>query len=988
MNTINKLVVGAVFAFSPIAIAVAQQIETNGNNVESDVSEVETIRVTGSNIRGVDLEGTQPIQIIGLEEIKRSGANSIYELLSEFGQTRGGSGTFGTSESGGTSNSTPAGQAAASLRGLGPASTLTLINGRRVAPSSFAAGTQNFVDVNSIPLAAIERIEILATGASAIYGADAVAGVINYILKKDYEGAEVNVSFQDSVADSDESKKNINLVWGGEVGGGSLTLFADLYDKNAFSAQDRDFTKDPLLVNSYSYLPKLPRPNIYYNSVRDGGVELPNPDCLTPTVVTEFGEDICAYYGNEDDQLDAELESHSVGFMYTKDLGTLQWSTDIFYSKTKSVAISSPAPIDAIDDSEGPLVPFSALDIYTPTQLEAWLGYANPFDALWDDPLNTLAGQQLVGFAFDARFSDPRTVENETQSLRLVSSLTGEIGEDWQWEAGITYSESKSDQTAIKGIYNRYKFHSALAGELCSDGTLANFDADANSLSCATGSLLGRFNPFLIGDGTNDAILATAQEQPTRNGVSKVYGVDFKLNGEVMEFGDDYIRGAFGIEYRKEDLSDIPSANSRADFTKGFLVDVFGFGSSVATAERTQIGAFAEFYVPLHEKVDLQLAGRFDDFDDFGSTFNPKVGLTFKPTDNLVLRGSWATSFRAPSLTQAGIELRTTTSTYECGANQTIANLYCEGDGVERSPNTLELGNPNLEAEESDSISFGVAWSPTDDTTITLDYWAFEHEKIVDTNMTGIMNRALTDASLRHCGLVPTGEIGISYDPDLCLVTDESGLTIEDDGANLTQILTAWDEFDAPRFLELPLFRDHVIPLENTGTQEVSGIDLDVAQYFDIWGGTLSINADWTHYISFERNKPGSDEIEELIGTYRYPENIANLRVGWGNDDYYGSVSLRYTDSFEDDISGLRGRQIDELISLNVIDSNEQRDVSAWTTVDVNFGIDFEESNLNFNIDNLFDREPPTVYGTSRGFDSINHDALGRVFRVQYTYFF
>ncbi|XOV78262.1 MAG: TonB-dependent receptor domain-containing protein [Aestuariibacter sp.] len=977
MNNSVYGLLGLSFALTPLAFAQSENETTET---------IEKIQVTGSNIRGIDLEGAQPLQVIGAEEIKKSGADSIFDLLKDLGQTRGGSGTFGTSESGSTSNSTPAGQAAASLRGLGPASTLTLINGRRVAPSSFAAGTENFVDINSIPLAAIERIEILATGASAIYGADAVAGVINYILKKDYEGAELNVSFQDSFEDSDESRKNLNIVWGGQLFDGNVTLFADIYDKNAFTAQDRDYTKDPLLVNSYSYLPKLPYPNIYFNSVRDGGVELPNPDCPQATVRTEFDEDICAYYGNQDDMLDAPVESYSLGAIYNKTIGQMEWNTDIFYSRSKSVAVSSPAPIDNIDDSEGPLVPFSALDIYTGEELEAWLGSADPFDALWDDPIDTQAGQRLFGFAFDARFGTPRTIENETESVRLVSSLSGEFGQSWQWETGLTFSESTSKQQAVAGIHNRYKFHAALHGELCSNGDIAILTDD--TLNCSSGSLLGRFNPFLIGDASNDAILQSTEEQPTRDGTSRVYGIDAKFNGEVMEFGADSIRAALGVEYRHEELDDVPSLNSRADFNNGYLVDVFGFGSSFATAERTQVGAFAEFYIPLTESLDVQVAGRFDHFDDFGSTFNPKINFSYRASDNLILRGGWATSYRAPSLTQAGIELRTTTSTYDCGANRAVADLYCEGDGVERSPNALELGNPQLQAEESDSISLGFAWSPTDDTTITLDYWAFEHEKIVDTNMTGILASAIDDASLRHCGLVPTGEIGISYDPDLCLVTDENGLTIEQDGANLTQILAAWNEFDQPRFVELPLFRDHVIPLENTGTQEVSGIDLDIAHDFTLANGTVSVDLDWTHYLKFDRNKPGSDEIESLVGTFRYPENIANMRLGWSTDQFFSSVTVRYTDGYEDDISGLRGREIDELLTLGALDANEQRQVDSWTVIDLNAGYDFEDSTISINIDNLFDKEPPVVYGSRRGFDSINHNALGRTFRVSYTHFF
>lgn len=1022
MITTMKVLLGAAFALSPIAASLAQQ------NVQTTENEnVERIQVTGSNIRGVNLEGTQPLQVITSEDIKNSGATSIFELLKDLNQTRGGQGTFSTTESGGTSTSSPAGQAAASLRGMGPSSTLTLVNGRRIAPSSFAAGTENFVDINSIPLAAIERIEVLATGASAIYGADAVAGVINYILKKDYQGAEVNLSYSDSTENTDESKKNINLVWGANVLGGNLTLFADLYDKNAFAANNREATATPLLVNSYSYLPKLPYPNIYYFSSRDGN-ELANPNCPFATTTTEFGEEICAYYGNDDVLLDSELESYSTGAIYTKNLGGIEWNTDVFFSNTKSVALSRPAPINDEFDGEGPFVPYSALDIYSEQQLLNWQGVSSPFDIIWDDPFSTQAGQRLIGFRYDARFSDPRTVENETQSFRVASSLQGEIN-DWLWEVGTTYSRSESDQVAIAGIYNRYQYTAAVHGELCSDGSIANYDQDADSLSCASGSLLNAFNPFVIGDAENDSVLAATQAMPTRNGQSSVWSVDAKINGELMEFGDDYIRAAFGVEFRKEDLRDIPSLDSRADFNNGYLVDVFGFGSSLARADRSQFGAFSELHVPLHDTVELQIAARYDDYDDFGSTVNPKFGIAFRPNDEVVLRGSWATSFRAPSLTQAGVELRTTQSTFDCASNADVANLYCEGEGRERSTNTLELGNPNLKAEESESLSFGMAWSPTKDTTITVDYWAFDHEKIVDTNMTGILARAITDDSLRHCGLVPNGEIGISYDTAICRdeyvlvadidgervpvdpqgnvivddngdllpeyddffysqVTDNSGNLIHESGADLDQILERFILLADPRNQELDLFRDHVIPLENTGTQKLSGIDIDIAQDFDMWGGTLSIDADWTHYLSFERNKPGSDEIEELIGTYRYPENIANLRIGWGNRDYFGSFTVRYTDSYQDDISGLRGREIDEIESLGALNANGERDVDSWTIVDANFGMDFQNAQLSVNIDNLFDEAPPVVYGASRGIDTINHNANGRVISVRYSHFF
>lgn len=966
-----------------ISVNSAMAADQSQDATNAQEQAIEKIVVTGSRIKGVDLEGTQPLVILTAEDIRSSGASSVSELMQQLSQTRGGEGSFSTSESGATSTSTPAGQAAASLRGLGPSSTLTLINGRRVAASSFASGTQNFVDINSIPLAAIERIEVLATGASAIYGADAVAGVINYILKTDYQGAELTASTGNSVASSDEGKHNLNLIIGTELAGGHLTVFADYYKRSAFSAQDRSATKSPLLVNGYSYLSKTP--NIFYNSSdvadADGNyLELANPNCKTDLVTTEYGEDICAYYRNEDDQLNSALETNSAGFIFSKEIDDLTWNTDFFYSRTKSSAQSSPAPINQLDDSDGAWAPLSALDA-VPSLIP--LVYPQYY-------YTTLDGdRELEGIQYDARFAAPRTVDVETNAFRLVSSLAGSIGE-WDWETAVTLSKSESEQVASAGVYNRYKYNAAVNGELCEDGSIASYDYDSDNLSCNSGQPLGMYNPFLQGDATNDALLTRTQEKPTRNGESTVYGWDARITGELFKFNDQTVSAAFGVEARKEKITDLPSVNAQARFDNEYLVDVYGFGSSVSEADRFQWGLFAEFYVPLTDKLELQLAGRYDDYDDFGSSFNPKVALTFRPIDELILRASWSTSFRAPSLTQAGVKLRTTTATYDCAANQAVNDLYCAGEGYESSPNVLELGNSALKAENSDSISIGMAFSPTINTTLTLDYWHFEHKDLVDTDMTGVLARAITDASLRHCGIIPEGETGISYDAELCddnYFYDANGLSIEDAGADLTEIRDIWLSENS-RDDGLPLYRDHVIQLENTGKQTVSGVDLALDHKIEFEQGTLKFALDATHYLEFDRNKPGSDQIEELIGTWRYPENIASFRVSWSGDAFYSSLTADYTSSYQDDIEGLRGREVDELFDMGELDENDERDVDSWLTLRANFGYDFEDLNINLSINNLLDEEPPVAYGSSRGFDSLNANAMGASYKLSATYFF
>jgi outer membrane receptor protein involved in Fe transport len=950
------------------------------NQTTSQESTVEVIQITGSNIKKASLEEAQPLISISSEDIARSGATNLSELMRLVNQTRGGTGTFNTSQSGATSTSTPPGQAAVSLRGMGPSSTLTLVNGRRIAASSFASGTENFVDVNAIPLAAIERIDVLATGASAVYGADAVAGVINYILKKDFEGLELNAQYSQSQESADESELGLQLFYGMPLENGHFSVFADYFDRKPIRATSRPETAMPILQSSYSYLAKN-TPNIYFNSAFSGN-EIGNPNCSTELVTTEFGESICAYYGNEDDYLETPFESASVGFIHSVEIGKISWNTDFIFSTTSSTSFSSPSPINQIDDREGPFVSESVFNQFS----DELLNIVN--NDVWIDPFDTPAGQRLFGFRFDARFSDPRTVEVDTNAYRLVSQLSGFMG-DWDWRTGLVISRSESEQVATAGIYNRFQYHAALAGELCSDGSIANYDSSSNTLACGSGTLLDFYNPFDSATAENLAILQVAQARPTRDGTSELYALDALITGDLLEFNGNVISAAFGAEVRKEKISDIPSPDARARAANDYLVDVFGFGSSLSEASRSQIGAFAEFLVPINDKLEFNFAGRFDDYDDFGSTFNPRVGFTFQANQKLVLRGSWSTAFRAPSLNQAGVQLRTTRADFDCGANQAVADLYCEGESGLRGNNVLELGNPNLKAEESESYNLGLAFFPSKDTEITIDYWAFEHEDLVDTNMTGVLARAIDDASLRHCGLVPQGEQGISFDPFLCDYTDANGNTVEDTGADLSQILQQWVIGEDPRFAELPLFRDHILLLDNTGTQELSGVDFNVFQAFSLDSGELEVDLQGTHYLSFDRNIPGSDEIEALEGTFAYPETVGNIGVFFVADDWFIGARAFYTSSYQDDIEDLRGRNIDELIDLGVlIDQDGTRDVKSWTTLDLSAGYYFEKLSVKLRIENLLDENAPIAYSSARGYDAFNHDPFGRRFTVSLDYRF
>ncbi|MFN6970813.1 MAG: TonB-dependent receptor domain-containing protein [Rheinheimera sp.] len=956
---------------SAVALAVAsclfsQTVFAQTSDKPTDAEKkVERIEVTGSRIKGVDLEGTQPLVVISAEDIKNSGASNVYDLLKDLGQVRGGSGTFSTSESGAGSNDTPAGQAAASLRGLGPSSTLTLVNGRRIAASSFAAGTENFVDINSIPVAAIERVEILATGASAIYGADAVAGVINYVLKKDFDGAEVNINYGNSTASSDEGKAGLNLIWGSTDDNSSLTAFLDLFDRKDFAYSDRDQTAETWSLSTRGQFASVRYTTSDYKDPNSGEyVGFADPACpANLKIVTDprFGDTACGYNPNKDLLLNPALKSVSGGFIYRQDVGNVSWFNELFASQTESMAQSTPANFTNLQDQS------------------TWLfaAYNNPFirnnselaSLIFPIRATSPNGQTRVQVAeIRGRFLAPRQIDNKTTAYRLVTGLQGEVG-DFEWESALTYSRSESEQVAISGVYNRYKFNAALFGELCSNGN--------TNCSSTNGGLW--FNPF-GGQTGNDQVLGLISETPRRDGKSEVLGVDLRLNGNLFEVPAGIVASAFGAEFRQEKLSDIPDLIAQSRFDRDYLVDVIGFGSSKANASRDQAAIFGELFVPLIAGVDLQLAGRFDQYDDFGSSFNPKIGLTWRPTEDLVLRGSAATSFRAPSLTQGGVELRTTSTTARCLPE--FAAIYCGGDiGGEITPNTLEFGNKDLQAEEAKSLSAGFAWSLTDDATFTADYWQFDHEKTIGTDLEAALLNTLTDPSLRYCGLVPADKVGISFTQQMCTALGlQSGFT-----QPLDQVLANWKKVDT-RARSLPLFRDHILLLENTGNQQTKGIDFTYSHSMDSEYGRFRLTADVTKLMSFSRERGAFAAEEQLAGSFRYPKLLAGLKLKWDGEQWFSGIGINYTSDYQDEIALLDPADISRLAARGIaID----RRIPSWSKVNANLGYEFNSHlTITLNIDNLLDREPPFVYGRYKDVDLLNHDVLGRNYRLQASYRF
>ena len=897
-----------------VATSAAAQVPAPATET-GDAKTLDAVTVTGSNLRGVDLAEAQPVTVIDADQIRQSGATSINELLRSLSESGGGTGNFSTANSGTLQADAPAGSAGASLRGLGTASTLTLINGRRVAVASFANGSENFVDLNAIPMAAIERIEVLSAGATAIYGADAVAGVINIVLRTSFRGTRISASYGDSTRSTDEGKMNANLVtgFGNDDAGGVFVV--DAFRRNAFYNRDRPISAVEPRPSQQGFFPS-------WNDLDFAQDDIVEANCPPADFgVGSLGE-YCAVNRNNFTAADPQLDQFGVYGSVRARFDAVEFFGELQLQRNRSEANSAPAPWDAEVGFTNPGMPSEFRARYL---------------ALGFDPT------ALYGYG---RFPDARSIEVETNNLRVLAGLRGSLG-GWDWESALSAGRSASRQEAVAGIYNVARFEAALLGRLCADG----------STSCAptTGGLW--YNPF-GGQAAQDArVLDLVREEVPRDGQSRAIGWDLKFNGELGELGGGAVASAVGIEARRESIEDSPSLLATADANGN--VPVYGFGSTAVDASRTSWSAFGEVLLPFTSTFDVRLAGRYDDYSDFGGDFNPSVGLRFRPLDSVVIRAGWNTSYRAPSLAQVGAGTTLSSGAIPCNAGSEFRTNFCRNGTRDVSYLSQVFGNPELEAETSEAWNVGLVWSPGERTSLSVDYWNFDQENLVDIADLDLFRRALTDSSLLYTTATgvrprPPGAIGI----------------VTSTGTVNGRIVEA--------FLELT----------NVGVQRTEGVDfrLDHAFDADVAGGELTAFLDGTWVRSFERSELCSastplrrgfgpcvngTRIVELVDEFRYPEWLGNAGLSWKGGAFEASLWANYTDSYFDDDT------------RSGVPAN--RRVGSWTVVNASFGWDISETHyVGVAIRNLADRDPPLALGSATNVDTYNHNALGRQFNINW----
>jgi len=646
---------------------------------------MQRVEVTGSSIKRIDAETALPIQILRREDIDKAGATTAAELLAKISASAAGL-TDGASFS---DISGQRGFNGANLRGIGVSSTLVLLNGRRLANFASPGGNAG-VDLNAIPAAAIARVEVLKDGASAIYGTDAIGGVINFITRSDYNGADIS-AYASGTAHGGAAK---NM---GTVSAGKGKLASDGY--NVFAVLDYQNTQ-PLRSTQRGWIGSAFQPDINLDvsssntfpaNVRrtkaSGSPTGPRlnpsaPNCNPPATVyapdSFVGSNACLYDYMHDTEIFPESKRYSLlsrGELAVDASNTL--FAELLANTTRTTYRISPLTI---------------------TNLNYPLGGQYYPDAL----ITTNKTPLRVSMRLSA--AGPRTNEVEAKAQRLVLGAKGTLA-GWDYNTAVNHSTNTVDDQYIDGYVRTSLFDSAF--------------------------LSGKINPFgASGNEGNDLLAKAKISDAARHSRGVTDAFDAKVTRDVFALPGGDAAVALGVEYRRETLAFTPSALLAAG-------EIRGDGAAQAfDGARNVKAAYMEWNLPFLKTLETQLALRHDRYSDVGSTTNPKVGVRWNPVKQLVLRSSYSEGFRAPSLADLYNPPRTgqTNGIYNdplgCIKTATIDNRdnpdYC---GLQ--PDKLQGGRAGLRPETSKQYSAGMVWEPMRNLTASLDYWHIKKEDVI-----------------------------------------------------------------------------------------------------------------------------------------------------------------------------------------------------------------------------------------------------------------
>ncbi len=901
------------------APALAQERATN----------LDRITVTGSNIPRTDTETPSPVQVISRQELDRTGKTTVAEYLQTL--TSDGSGsvpkTFGNGFAGGG--------AGISLRGLGAGSTLVLLNGRRMATYGLADdGQKVFTDLSTIPLDAVERVEVLKDGASSIYGSDAIAGVVNIILRKDFTGAILRASYGLSGdSDGDARKATLTAGTGSLAEDGWNAFFSlDVGKTDGIRVSDRRNRKwigtGDLRPWGYSAGGSQFLGGAITGGGAGGGVS-PTGSLFDPATGLLVSLPGCAAFSNVTPQDPGGGCLWDVGQF--RDLSPEEKYANVFSRATFAIGDSAEAYVE---------MGYSKKDTVfsnTPSSVSGTWGYpGGPVNANSGPGATVLhAGHpdnpygEPVRVRYSAWDVGPRVTRNSNEFTRFLAGVKGTWGD---WDYATAHLHSSTNLVSKRTGFLRYSAVQCVLGDpACAAGTW----------NIGQGSAA---NPQSLYDYISPTIQANAK--------SSLDIFDFKVNRSLMDMAGGPLGLALGTEWRR-------TSNTLTPQTYTDVGDIIGLGYSAYDGTQNVYAAFAELSAPVLEQLELNAAVRYDKYESGDDAVKPKAGFKWTPAPWFALRGTYAEGFRAPNPAENGdgglAAFSSARDPVRCPEGSPAPGGTQDDCGLQPVA-IITTPNPALEPEESKSYTLGIVLQPTRTTSITIDAWRIKRINEIAQGATAdaiAAGNVLRDTDLLN-GVPGTGSI-LAVNTGYVNANSSKVEGIDTDIRQDIPLGTAGD-------LRLDLQWSHINKFERT-------------------------EGDTTHEYA---GTHGNCDVTNCIGT---PKDRINFGATWTYEAWSLSGIVNYISSM-DNLAETGGTKEDDCLNFYADGRPAPGDcsVASFTTFDLSANWKASEHLEVFgSVANVFDRIAPLDPATYGG---VNYNplhfsgAIGRYFTLGAKYTF
>ncbi|MCH7342615.1 TonB-dependent receptor [Pelomonas sp. CA6] len=917
-------------------------------------NKIERVEVTGSSIKRVSDEGALPLEVITGEQIQARGLNSAEDLLRSLAANTANANNAVSSNSvfGDEADRLSGGGAYANLRGLGPTGTLVLLNGRRLSNQGMSGGS---VDLNAIPLDMVERVEVLKDGASAIYGTDAIGGVINFILKRDYQGAQVKVSYSTPEAHGGGQQRKLTLAGGwGDLGRDGFNIMGSITRSRNTILRGIDRPWATGYQPERGLVPDTSSAPMFANILNFANTALPAAGTTIGNGTTKYtvlnglaltGQCGAAPFGV------SQLGNIGLTGGYAAANATYRCGTDYgrqFMLGTPSNTTSGVlrASFNVGRDATG-FVEFVgsryySLGEFTPYQFSASTSTTNS-DPSAMYPVNGPYYPNMKAL-YGANDFDP--TKPVAYRLRM-----------WDWgyrTLGFT-STNQRLATGIEGAWGDYDYKVSLSrGQAKAYSEMVDGYADGRKLLALLAS--GKYNPFLMPGQTQSAEARQLIEDSKAHGrlhggKTQVDEFNATLSGPLMKLPAGDLAFAVGTNLRREfyGFSGTKDYSCVSFFDAKSLAlnnPVLGCpGNATAPDMWRKVGAiYGELLVPVTKGLEMQLALRHDRYQQIGSTTNPKVAFKFTPMKDLLIRGSANTGFRAPTPQQLNLGTVTLATTgtlvdpVKCpDPSQVGTNPACAMNSIPY----LSGGNPNLKPEKSKQATLGVVFSPVKSLQASVDYWQVK--------MTDRIHNLTVSQQLANYPIFANN-----------FIRDETG--------KIVLIQAGWI---------------------NAGSSMTKGLDLSATHTGKLLGNTLTTTLTATKMISAKEQLIVGTPMKQYLGqwtnTTLYLPWRAALSTTYKLPKASATLSVNYSDGYMDEDHTSATSQV----------QFQKRKISSYTTVNLTASYTgFKDLTLSAGVINLADRQPPFTWHNvdnvaGSGWDPRVADPRGRTVQLsaQYSFF-